>query len=105
MFRFGMVLLSSGFPNELCVTPPKEREADFREVLADFDQRKAKPRELKPSFSIRKPYVLLDKKGVNAFRAKRFHTPEGQVLDERFQGATDLFLYQTCVSTRNTCSR
>src|ERR1700733_14666314 len=28
-----------GTPRGACVRPPKEREADFGEVLADFDQR------------------------------------------------------------------
>jgi hypothetical protein len=52
--------IGPGHPQEPCVRPPKERQADFKEVLADFERRKATPpRELKESFSISKPYMLL----------------------------------------------
>src|SRR6266478_1466256 len=47
-----------GNPRIPCVRPPKERDADFREVLADYDRRKETQRQLKPMFSIPKPYVL-----------------------------------------------
>jgi len=50
---------ASGLPEEPCVNPPKEREADFREVLLDYERRKATPRRLKPVFSISKPFALL----------------------------------------------
>jgi hypothetical protein len=52
-------------------------------VLADYERRKAKPRELKPTFSIRKPYLLLSADEVRAFE---LHVP-----DQRFRGVTDIF--------------
>jgi uncharacterized membrane protein (DUF373 family) len=48
-----------------CVVPPRERAADFREVLADYERWKDKPRELKPAFAIRKPYLLLSADHAN----------------------------------------
>jgi len=46
-------------PPEPCVRPPKERDADFRQIMAAYERRKATPRQLKRLFSISKPYVLL----------------------------------------------
>jgi hypothetical protein len=74
------------------VRPPKEREADFREVLADYERRKSTPRELKATFSIRKPYVLLSAKELSEFMKERFLPSIGEsVPDVRFQGVTDVF--------------
>jgi hypothetical protein len=70
-------------PTAPCVVPPKELEADFREALADYERRKGKPRELKPTFSIRKPYLLLSADEVRAFQSK--------VPDRRSRGVTDVF--------------
>ena len=78
-------------PPDPCVNPPKEREDDFREVLADYELRKGNARDLKPWFSIPKPYLLLTAEEVKAFRTDRSLTPEPRVRDERFRGATDLF--------------
>ena len=39
----------------LCMRPPKEREAEFREVLADYERRTDIPRELRPMLTIPKP--------------------------------------------------
>ena len=82
---------AAGRPQEPCVLPPKGREADFREVLADYERRKAKPRELKPAFSIRKPYLLLSAGEVGTFMKERWPTPESKAPDERFRGVTDVF--------------
>lgn len=79
-----------GRPPEPCVIPLKEREADFREVLADYEHRKGKPRELKPAFAIRKPYLLLNADGVKAFMKERWPTPEPKLPDARFRGVTDI---------------
>ncbi len=81
-----------GVPRTPCVRPPKEREADFGEVLADFEHRKATQRELKSMFSIPKPYVLLSEDEVKAFIEERLvPRPNPKPTDERFRGVTDLF--------------
>jgi hypothetical protein len=81
-----------GFPKEPCVRPPREREADFREVLLDYEQRKATPRELKPHFSVHKPYVLLSANEIKEFTKQRTSFPTAETpSDPRFQGVTDLF--------------
>ena len=64
-----------GRPAEPCVRPPKEREAEFQEVLADFESRKTKTRQLTQSFSISKPYVLLSPDEVKDFISARFPSP------------------------------
>jgi hypothetical protein len=51
--------------------PPQEREAEFRDVLADLERRKNTPRQLKPLFSILKPYMLLTDDEVRAFSEER----------------------------------
>jgi hypothetical protein len=79
-----------GRPAEPCVRPPKEREAEFQEVLADFEIRKAKPLQLTQSFSISKPYVLLSPEEVNDFISARFPRPGRGATDERFRGVSDL---------------
>ena len=48
-----------GTPEVPCVVPPKERAAEFRKVREDFERRKFTQQQLKPAFSIQKPYVLL----------------------------------------------
>ena len=78
-------------PQEPCVRPPKEREGDFREVLADYQRRRTTPRELKPQFKIDKPYVFLSAGDVAAFHAERLRpgrTPDQS--DGRFRGVSDL---------------
>lgn len=80
-----------GRPLEPCVMPPKEREADLREVLADYEHRKGKTRELKPAFSIPKPYLLLNADEVKSFMKERWPTPEPKLPDARFRGVTDIF--------------
>jgi hypothetical protein len=81
-----------GNPQEPCVRPPQEREADFREVLADYQRRRTTPRELKPQFKIDKPYVFLSAEDVAAFIADRFPRP-GRTPDQadgRFRGVSDV---------------
>lgn len=75
-----------GVPQEPCVRPPKDREAEFQRVLADFNRRKATPRELKRAFSISKPYELLSADDVKDF----ISTPGPDARDKRFQGVSDL---------------
>jgi hypothetical protein len=80
-----------GNPQEPCVRPPTEGDADFREVLADYQRRRATPRELKPEFTITKPYVFLAARDVAAFIAERSR-PGGNPdqADGRFRGVSDL---------------
>jgi hypothetical protein len=81
-----------GVPKDPCVRPPKQREAEFREVLADFEKRKATPRQLQRDLSIQKPYILLSAAEIKAFMDARdnFHRlPEAS--DERSRGVADLF--------------
>jgi hypothetical protein len=73
------------------VQPPKEREADFAEVLADYDRRKGTQQPLKPQFSIPKPYVLLTEDEVKAFIENAPPRRTQKPPDERFRGVTDLF--------------
>jgi hypothetical protein len=84
------VTTSPGRPEVPCVRPPKEREAEFQEVLADFESRKAKPRQLTQSFSISKPYALLTPDEVKDFISTRFPRPIVGTNDERFRGVSDL---------------
>jgi hypothetical protein len=81
-----------GAPRIPCVRPPKERDADFREVLEDYDRRKATQPQLKPMISIPKPYVILADDEVKAFIEERGMQRRSQKpRDERFLGVTDLF--------------
>jgi hypothetical protein len=66
-----------GHPEKPCVQPPKEREADFQEVLTDFERRKSTPQQLKRAFSISKPYVLLTADEVKDIQAR---LPGGTLL-------------------------
>jgi hypothetical protein len=79
-----------GLPKDPCVRPPKERDGDFQEVLADFESRKATPRQLKQAFSLGKPYLLLSPEEVQDFIAARRPTPGRKATDERFRGISDL---------------
>jgi hypothetical protein len=72
-----------------CMRPPQERDAEFREVLADYERRKTTPRQVKPLFSIPKPYVLLTDDEVGAFTAERMR-PFAQ-RDDQFRGVSDYF--------------
>ena len=77
-----------------CVLPPKEREADFHEVLLDYERRKVRQRQLKQALSISKPYLLLSADEVKAFMHARFPRSPGEAspeASERFRGVTDLF--------------
>jgi hypothetical protein len=83
-----------GYPEIPCVQPPIERNGDFREVLADYERRKTIQRQLKPMFSLPKPYVFLTGDEVNkvmqeqGYVSRRGEKPP----DERFRGVTDIFL-------------
>jgi hypothetical protein len=82
------------FPQEPCVQPPTEREADFQEVMTDYQQRKSTPRKLKPEFSIVKPYFLLDASAVTKFMQEREGTlpSHGEAVNSKeFQGVSDIF--------------
>lgn len=79
-------------PQEPCVRPPTEREADFQEMQTDYEHRKAMPRQLKPALSISKPYVLLSADEARMFIESRMPRRTGQdATNERFRGETDLF--------------
>ena len=81
-----------GYPREPCVRPPKERETAFREVLVDYERRKSNPRELKPSISVPKRYVLLSANQVSEFVKERsFPGINKTDTNPLFQGATDVF--------------
>jgi len=85
---------ASTFPQEPCVQPPKEREADFREVMADYQQRKSTPRKLKPAFSIGKPYSLLGASEVSEFMKEKERALPSHgdgISNTRFQGVSDIF--------------
>ena len=81
-----------GRPPEPCVRPPNAREADFQQVLADYNRRKNTPRQLERALSIPKPYVLLTADEVKEFMAVRSWPKPGREPDrERFRGVTDIF--------------
>ena len=81
-----------GTPRNPCVRPPKEREADFGEVLADFDQRSDTARQLERKLSIQKPYVLLNADQAKQFVEERSLNPNRpKTRDEQFRGVSDLY--------------
>jgi len=69
-----------------CMRPPKEREVEFREVMADYERRKTIPRQMKPLLSIPKPYLFLTDDDVRAFSE-----PTVAQRDDRFRGVSDYF--------------
>ncbi len=88
-----------------CVSPPKSREAEFREVLADFENRKDAHRVLKWQLSIAKPYELLNEAGVEAFQEERENPKilldkNGQRRD-RFKGVSDVFTFADVYFSKN----
>ena len=85
-----------------CVRPPKEREVEFAEVLADLEIRKSTPRTLKRQLSIRKPYELLTAEQVTAFQSeRRWPKPTHRTSDARFEGVTDLFTVSDVYFSKN----
>jgi hypothetical protein len=81
-----------GVPSEPCVRPPKGREAEFQEVLADFQARSATQRKLRPAFSLAKPYFLLGSEEVSAFEKDHMGIRElGSARNPQFEGVADLF--------------
>jgi hypothetical protein len=81
-----------GFPKEPCIRPPKEREAEFQEVLADFRARSATQRKLRPAFTVAKPYFLLSPDEVAAFEKDHMSPwPPGTTRNPQFEGVADLF--------------
>jgi len=93
-----------GNPRIPCVRPAKEREGDFAEVLADYNRRNATQWQLKPMFSIPKPYLLITEGEVKAFIEERVWPKPGRApADDRFRGVTDLFrLSDVYFNTRRT---
>jgi hypothetical protein len=75
-----------------CVQPPRDRQNEFQEVLADFENRKRTPRRLTRQFSIRKPYELLTAEEVKAFQVEREPRPDRETSGGRFTGVTDVFI-------------
>jgi hypothetical protein len=84
---------SLGIPEPPCVRPPKEREEEFKEVIADFTNRKATPRILKRRLSISKPYELLTGAQVNTFKNCHGGFPKRtcETPHALFDGVDDLF--------------
>jgi hypothetical protein len=80
-----------GYPKEPCVQPPKSREAEWRQVPADFERRKDIPRRLERAISISKPYELLNADEVKEFIAARVAGIRSETESEKFRGVTDLF--------------
>jgi hypothetical protein len=81
-----------GTPRVPCVRPPKEREADFREVLADFERRPDTVRQLERKLTIQKPYVLLDADQVRQFVEEHSLKPNRpRSREEQFRGVSDLY--------------
>lgn len=85
-----------GNPAE-CVTPPKDREAQFKEVMADFAARKGN-RVLTRRFSISKPYQLLSDADAAKFAKERFDSGEPQ---SRFKGVIDIFIFADVYFSKN----
>lgn len=77
-------------PQEPCVRPPDDRLAAFREVLVDYQTRKAIPRELTDKLGVPKAYALLNDQEVNEFIQERRYGAPGGKSDERFLGVRDL---------------
>jgi hypothetical protein len=85
-----------------CVRPPKDREAEFREVLTDFEARKATPRTLKRQLSIRKPYEFLTVEQVKTFQNERdWPRPNPRRPNAQFEGVTDLFILADVYFSKN----
>jgi hypothetical protein len=68
---------------------PKDKEAEFRDVLPDYEHRKTIPRQLKPLLSVPKPYMLLADDEVRAFSEERLGPFAQQ--DDRLRGVSDYF--------------
>ena len=82
-----------GTPEYPCVQPPKEREAEYRGVLNDFEQRKNTQRKLGRKFAIAKAYILLSAEDAKKFEKSRssVRLNEPPESDIRFEGVVDLF--------------
>jgi hypothetical protein len=81
-----------GVPSDPCISPPKERGAEFEEVLADFRAHGATQRKLRPAFSLAKPYFLLSPEEVAAFEKDHMAPrPPGVARNPQFEGVADLF--------------
>lgn len=77
-----------------CVQPPPDREADFQEVLLDYELRKNSSQLLRPAFAIDKPYALLDANEVKEFMMARENgvSKVGEArADNQFDGVSDVF--------------
>lgn len=80
-----------GTPKDPCVRPPKERVAEFDQVLSDFEKRRDTPRKLARAFSIPKAYELIDEAEANAFvNERKLGLQAGTIPDERFKHVSDL---------------
>ena len=90
-------------PLEPCVKPPKEREAEFQEILADLEARKAAQKTLKRELTLAKPYELLSPEQVRAFQAQRGRpTPAGAgPTPSEFAGAADVFTFSDDYFSQN----
>jgi hypothetical protein len=73
-----------------CVSPPKEREREYRELLDDYLRPKA-PRQLKRALAIPKQYVFASAADVNEFIDDRAIPRPNHQPNERFRGVVHLF--------------
>jgi hypothetical protein len=80
-----------GTPAEPCVQPPKERAAEFAEVLADYHERRNQPRRLKRALQIQRPYELLTPAQAREFVDDRIGPQRRQ--DEKFRGVIYLYSF------------
>src|SRR4051794_990428 len=84
-----------------CVSPPQGREAEFAEVLADFDARKNTPRKLKRELKIPKPYEFLAPEQSKEFMQDRSIRPGPAERNPKYEGVTDLFTLSDVWFSRN----
>jgi hypothetical protein len=73
-----------------CVSPPKKREREYREMLDDYLRPKA-PRQLKRALAIAKQYVFANAADVKEFIDDRAIQRPGHQPNERLRGVVDLF--------------
>jgi hypothetical protein len=74
-----------------CVRPPQGGEAEFAEVLADFEARRNTPRKLKRQMTIPKAYDLLTPEQSKEFIQDRSIRPGAVERNPKYDGVVDLF--------------
>lgn len=84
-----------------CVNPPKGRQAEFAEVLADFEARKNTPRKLNRQLTISKPYELVTPQQSKEFIEDRSIRPGPVERNPKYEGVIDLFTLSDVWFSRN----